>query len=392
MKLTVSKKSFVKALATVKAGVSGRTTLPILSHVLIRTFEKSVELVCTDLDLYLRERLDAGVKEKGCLTVSAGLLHSIVSRFPEKEGDADIRLELVKGTLRITCGDAKYNLGILDAEEFPPMPRIKDGTEFKLPQRTLRELLQTTSYPGNDADESRYVLCGTLLATNGKISAVATDGRRLAEMTVDIGQKLPKSETIIPRRAISTLLPLLADDGDANVTVTIGDNNISFAFGETVITSKVIEGNYPNWRQVIPDLRDAGNGVPVGRADLLAVIERVSLVGGNINFDFRQQLLTVSSRSEDKDVPGDATECLLIPRCRAGSVNANARYFLQVLKAVTDDEVLFFNTGKSSPIVLKAKDKPWQAVIMPMRSSESVNPEPEATQAKPEATPAGVES
>ena len=395
MKLTVSKKSFVKALGTVKSGVASRSTLPILAHVLIRTFEKSVELVCTDLDLYLRVRLDADVKEKGCLTVSANLLHNLVRSFPEKDGDADIKLELVKGNLRVTCGEGKYNLGVLDAEDFPPMPKLKEATSFKLPQTVLRELLITTSYPGLDADDSRHTLCGTLLATNGKVTAVATDGRRLAEMTVDIGEKLPKSETIIPRRTIATLLPLLSTDEDAPAaSVTIGDNHISFVLGGSdavTITSKVIEGNYPNWKQVIPDLRDAGNGVPVGRTDLLAVIERVALVGGNVCFDFRQQLLTVSTRSDSKDVPGDATECILIPRCRAGSVNANSKYFIQALKAVTDDEVLFYNTGKSSPIVLKAKDKPWQAVIMPMRGDESVNPEPAESTAgvgKPATEPA----
>ncbi|MDE2102891.1 MAG: DNA polymerase III subunit beta, partial [Patescibacteria group bacterium] len=357
MKLTVNKKPFVRALATVKGAVQSKTTLPILSHVLIRTFEKSVELVCTDLDMFARVRIDCDVKEKGCLTASARLLHQIVAALPGDD-DTNIKLELVKGALRISCGDAKYNLAVLDAEEFPPMPKLKEAVTFKLFQQTLRTLLHATSYPGADAEDSRYVLCGTLLSTNGKITAVATDGRRLAELTLPTDDKLPKSETIIPRRTVANLVSLLGDEEKA-VTVTIGENQIQFAFNagdaDVTLTSKVIEGNYPNWKQVVPDIRDA-SGVPVGRADLLNTIKRVSLLGGNVKFEFAQQLLTISARSELKDVPGDATECLLIPRCRAGSVNANARYLVQALEAVADDEVLFYNPGKNSPIVLKPKD------------------------------------
>lgn len=388
MKLNLDRKTLLAALVTVKAPALGRMTLPILSHVALSTHDQSVELVCTNLDLTLRTQCEADVRLQGQICVSAAKLHAIVAAFT---GD-DVDLELTeKGQLLVQSGSSKYHLNTLPIGDFPPVAhKFADADEVTLPQARFRQMLAVTSFCSSE-DEARYVLQGNLLTLNGEITTVATDGRRLAHIseTTDEDFKKPR-EVIIPAATITELLRLLATDGESKdrVRVKFGEAACQFTLGETVLTTKLIEGNYPNYRQVMPDTRGI-KPVTLSRAELLTLLQRVSIINpDSCRLEFNRMSLTVRS-AFGKDVVGDAYENMDITECKKPmKMCFNPKYLIEALKAITDDEILFFASDALAPGLFKTSPKSvnvgWNYVVMPMRGDEAApaaEPAPAAAEA-----------
>lgn len=385
MKITIDRKTLVNALTTVKNAASHKAALPVLANVAICAFEKSVEFICTDMNINIRVKAEAVVsgktdKDKGT-TVRVGLLHDLVRSFP---GDS-VELEVFKSCVKVRCGEARYNLGTLDIDEFPATPRVTSVSDFKLPQATLRRLLEATAFCSRTADEGRYVLCGSYLGINGSITAAATDGRRLAVLSAETTEKLTKASVVIPRQTVDELLRLLSDDEDKKVAVVIGEKNIQFVFNDTTIVSKVIEGNYPDYTKVIP--KDLDEPVTVGRVDLLSMLQRVNLVAEKCFIELRGQTLTVRSYAVDKDRNfGDAQEALLVPKIKKEvTTRFNIQYLIEALQAVTDDEVQYY--GKETTGVFKVASQPWVAVTAAMtekKDKDAAKPAAKETDKQPE--------
>lgn len=386
MKLTISKKALVAALSTVKPVAGKNSSLPILAHVAIRTYAKSVEFIGSNLDMFLRVRTEAEIDDPGDFCVSAAMLYSIINSLPEaKEQDALVTLHLVKKMLRITCDKSLYNLGIMAFDEFPPLPKLKDGHSFKVGQADFLALMTATSSPALAADEQRYALTGNLLSLNGCLTSVSTDGRRLHLAQLDFEEKLPKAEVIVPRAAITELLRLLSDDEDKTMNVTFADNHIRFDFGEITLISRIVEAQFPNYKQVIPSLKDATT-VVLSRVDFLEALKRTALVGAAASLEFSGQMLTISSECDKKGLPGDACESMLIPKTRSIKQRCATRYLIEALSAIPDDEIQFCNLDRKSPIMLKQMSGSWQAVIMPLTEVDLAPPQ--AEEAKAETTDA----
>lgn len=381
MRITIARSDLLTALNVVRPAAA-RTTLPILTHVAISTFEKSVEFICTNLDLTLRTKVDATVAEKGQTTVRVSLLQELVRSFT----GAEVELEQVKNHLNVTCGTSKYRLATLDITEFPPTNRLKDGQEFTVEQTPLHELLHSTSFCAGQ-DESRYLLCSSLLRLNGNLKAVATDGHRLASMTMEatgLGKKA--RDILLPRQSVTELLRLLSTDEDAKpVRIVATENAAQFVLGDTVLTTKLIEGNYPNFDQVIPATK--GEGVTISRTELLTALQRVMFIDrDSCSLSFRKQILTIKA-ANNSDTMGFATETLMIPPApEPVKINFNPRYLVEALQAVADDEVIFHGVV-DGPSVFKIASKPWLCVIMPRQpgKEESEGVESEATEIVEEA-------
>ena len=248
MKFSVTKEKLLEGLQQVQNVVSTRTTLPILSNVLLQANGSEVHLTTTDLDVGVRGSFEAKIEKEGATTLPARRLFTIIRELPSSEIQFDVD---GKNAASIRSGQSFFKILGLPEEEFPPLPKFDDAKVVTIRQKDLRDGLRKTSY-AISTDETRYVLNGVLFSfKENKLTLVATDGRRLA--MVDIDLEFPRSheaDIIVPTKAVTELQRLLTDDGE--VRVSVGSGQIAFDLNNTLLVSKLIEGNYPNYRQVIP--------------------------------------------------------------------------------------------------------------------------------------------
>src|SRR5437867_8778628 len=273
MNLSTSNDQLLNGLQAVQNVVSTRTTLPILTNVLLRAEGNRLELVATDLDVTIASGVEATVQKAGATTVPVRRLAGIVRELtnPEIEMEVDD-----KNVTTIRSGSSFFKIRGLGAEEFPPLPQFKEEKKVTLPQEKIRGMLKKTAF-AISTDESRYVLNGIFFSLKEhKLTMVATDGRRLAlvDEEIDVSEK-SQGEFIIPAKAVNELNRLLQEKGDVEIRYT--DNQAAFELKDEkgfsiLIITKLIEGSYPNYRQVIP--AEAKERVALGREEFMHALRR----------------------------------------------------------------------------------------------------------------------
>jgi DNA polymerase-3 subunit beta len=364
MKLTIHRDKFLEGLQTVQSVVSTRTTLPILANVLLQAEEGAIRLSTTDLDTGIQTTAEADIEKEGSITLPARKLFSIVRELPV----SDIYLEVdSKNNTEIRSGSSFFKIMGLPEEDFPPFPKTEDALVYKLPQKEFRNMLRKTSY-AMSTDESRYVLNGELLCfKEGKLTIVATDGRRLAlyEHETDF-PKSSETEIILPTKAVGELLRILSDDGDLDIS--IAENHISFGVGDTFLVSKLIEGNYPNYKQVIP--QETKERVTIERELFLNSLRRVALLSSeksnSVKITLQSNEIEISANSPDV---GEAKESIAAQyKGKEFSIAFNPDYLAAPLKNLDDDQVFLDLTDELSPGVVRTNN-PFLYVIMPMRTA-----------------------
>jgi DNA polymerase-3 subunit beta len=366
MNLTITKDQIIAGLQAVQNVVSTRTTLPILSNVLIRAEGGHVEFTATDLDVTVACKVEAKVSQPGATTLPVKKLFGIVR---ELQGEIEIETD-DKNLSSIRSGSSFFKIHGLVADEFPPMPKFKDDKKVSQPQENIRAMIRKTSFAVS-TDESRYVLNGIFISLkDGKMTFVATDGRRLAlvDEEVDISEK-SAGEFIVPAKAINELNRLLQDKGD--VEIKFGENQASFALkNETgfsvLLITKLIEGNYPNYRQVIPG--EAKERIAVGREELMQALRRAEIMtsekANSVKLSFGKNVLTITANSPEV---GEARETMAINyKGKELAIAFNPRYLIDPLNALTEDEVFIELIDELSPGVIKING-PFLYVVMPMR-------------------------
>jgi DNA polymerase-3 subunit beta len=364
VKLKVTKEAILDGLQRVQNVVSTRTTLPILSNVLIQASDGGLSLTTTDLDVGVRCRVEAEVTKPGSTTLPARKLFSILKEVPA----AEIEIEVDdRNAASIRCGSSFYKIMGLPEEEFPRFPESGTGKALKIEQTVLRDMLKKTAYAVSN-DETRYVLNGVFVGLKGdKITVVATDGRRLALMEHDI--EIPKgaeAELILPTKAVNELERLLADKGD--VKLSIGENQIVFELDGTTLASKLIEGTYPNFRQVIPT--ETKERIALERELLLSALHRASILASeksqSVKLNFAKNTLTITATTPEV---GEAKETLSINyKGKEITIAFNPQYMMDPLRSLDADEVFVELTDELSPGVIKV-NAPFLYVLMPMRLS-----------------------
>ena len=364
MKFSVSKEKLLAGLQTVQNVVSTRTTLPILSNVLLHADDGKLRLTTTDLDVGVSGSIDAQIDKPGATTLPARRLANIVRELPAAEVQIDIDS---KNVASIRCGQSFFKILGLPEEEFPPLPKFEDAKTFTLNQQALRDALKKTNY-AISTDETRYVLNGILFSfKENKLTMVATDGRRLA--LVDLEVEFPRSqevEIIVPTKCVTELGRLLGDEGD--VKMSVGENQVAFEIGGTLLVSKLIEGNYPNYRQVIPG--DAKERITLEREMFLNAVHRVSLLSSeksnSVKLVFSKNNIEIAANTPDV---GEARESLAVAyKGREFSIAFNPEFLQAPLRALSNDEVYLDLIDEMSPGVLKIQS-PFLYVLMPMRIS-----------------------
>ncbi len=369
MNLTIAKDQLISGLQAVQNIVGSRTTLPILSNVLLKAEGNRLELTATDLDVSVSCSVEAQVKKPGSTTIPVKKFFGIAREL----GSQDLELSTdEKHVTSLSAGASFYKIRGLAAEEFPPIPKIKDDRMVSLPQEKIRSMMKKTSF-ATSSDESRYVLNGIFVSMkDNKLTMVATDGRRLA--LVDEEVDIPEAalgDYIIPSKAINELNRLLTDAG--NVELRLGDNQASMNLlpekgPKVCITTKLIEGNYPNYRQVIPS--EVKERVALGREELLHALKRAEIMtsdkANSVKMSFTTNNLSITANSPDV---GEARESIAINYKGPDiTVAFNPGYMIEPLNALTDDEIYFELIDELSPGVMKING-PFLYVVMPMRLS-----------------------
>lgn len=362
MRIQCNKEEILNGIQQVQNVVSSRTTLPILSNVLIDAQGDKMILTTTDLEVGIQCQLPAKISKPGITTIPAKRFSSIIRELPVEQLDMEVSDNNVA---TIKSGSSFFRILGLSKDEFPKFPDFKGAASFQMEQSALKEMLKKTSYCVSH-DETRYVLNGVLLmAKENKVTLVATDGRRLAltEKNVELPKGFVK-EIIIPTKAVNELSRILEDEG--LIKIQISENQISFELNKTVLVSRLIDGHFPNYKQVIPD--KVRHRVRLNRLGLENAVRRAALItsekSNSVKLSFSKGKLLVSANTPEL---GEAREDLSVEyEGDEVSIAFNPIYVLDVLRNLTDEAVIFELIDSLSPGVIRT-DLDFLCVIMPMR-------------------------
>ncbi len=373
MKATIERATLLRCLSHVQSVVERRNTIPILSNVLIEAEgDNSLKVMATDLDLQVVEHMDASVDSAGSITVSAHLLFDIARKLPE---GSQVSLEAAENRMAVKAGRSRFSLPTLPRDDFPVIVEGDLPTSFELPARTLAELIDRTRF-AISTEETRYYLNGIFLHVSDEaepvLKAAATDGHRLARFTLprpEGAEGMP--DVIVPRKAVAELRKLLEEAMDGNVQIDLSASKIRFTLGGeggVVLTSKLIDGTFPDYSRVIPtgndkllrlDPKSFHEGV-----DRVATIATEKTRAVKMGLDKDKVTLTVTSPDN-----GTATEEVPAEYGADGfEIGFNAAYLKDILGQIDSDNVEIHLADAGAPtLIRKDENSPALYVLMPMR-------------------------
>lgn len=363
MKLMVTQSNLAKALNVVSRVAASRTTLPILSNILIKAENKSVVISSTNLEVAITCTVPGKIEVEGSITVPARLMNDFVSSLP----DGNIQLSLENQSLRVSTDKYESTINGISADEFPSLPEIDSSNTSKVSSTELKSALQQTVFAAS-SDESRQVLTAVFMHTyEGKIFVVATDSYRLAER--EVGESENEFELLVPALTFQELLRLIGDD-DQEIKYSFDESQIMFKHGEIEVISRLIDGKYPDYRQLIP--RKGEIEFKIKKADFVNIAKVSSLFAkesaGSITLDVDDDKQEVSIRSIASQV-GENNSVADAEVKGSGSVTLNSRYLIEALNAINGDEINFSFSSKTSPCVLSSvSNDNYIHVVMPLRS------------------------
>jgi DNA polymerase-3 subunit beta len=371
MKLTIERGALLKSLAHVQSVVERRNTIPILSNVMLEAAGGALNLTATDMDLTIVEKVAADVAAKGATTAPAHTLYDIVRKLPE---GAQVALDATGdgGQMTLKSGRSRFSLATLPKEDFPAPAGGELTSRFEVQAGELRHLVDRTRF-AISTEETRYYLNGIYLhaaKSNDRpmLRAVATDGHRLARMEMPLprgAERMPG--VIVPRKTVNELRKLV-EDSAATVKVELSDTRIRFSFDDVVLTSKLIDGTFPDYERVIP----AGNDkiMRVDKGTFAAAVDRVSTISTEksraVKLSLADGTLTLSATSPDA---GSATEEIEVTYEGAGiEIGFNSRYLLDITQQIEGEGAKFAMADAASPtLVSDEADQSALYVLMPMR-------------------------
>ncbi|WKZ32845.1 MAG: DNA polymerase III subunit beta [Thermodesulfobacteriota bacterium] len=366
MKFTIGKPDFIKVLQRIQGIVEKRNTMPILANVLLDASKGKVTIMATDLEVFIRDSAQAGVSEEGSVTVNARKVFEIAKELPGDQIDVSTGKE---DKLTLKAGKARFNIMGLPAKEFPSFPDPEEGSLQPIDGGTMRNMIDKTSFAVS-TDETRYNINGFLLEReDGRIKMVATDGHRLA-LIMSEGDNIAKGQkegVLLPRKGVMEMKKVL-DEKDGEFFLGITQKNAVMKRENTVITVRLLEGEFPDYRRVIP--KDNDKVVSAKREELLSSLKRVSILSTDkikgVKFSFSNSKLVLSSSSPDI---GEATEEVDIKYSEDDiDIAFNARYFIDVLEALKEEDVTINLKDSLSPgIIRPAGGEDYTYIIMPMR-------------------------
>jgi DNA polymerase-3 subunit beta len=372
MKINVERGAFLKALSHVQSVVERRNTIPILSNVMIEAAKGQLKLTATDLDIEIVESIPSDVLRNGAATAPAHMLYDIVRKLPD---GAQVQAELLTaegGRLAVSAGTSRFELACLPKEDFPQMAAGALPHRFRLAAHELKRIIEKTRF-AISTEETRFYLNGIYLhaAKDGKVKALraaATDGHRLARFELDLpdgADDMPG--VIVPRKTVTELHRLL-DDADGAIEISLSDTKIQFTFGGLELTSKLIDGTFPDYQRVIPSGND--KVLSVESKEFAQSVDRVSTISADktraVKLIIAKEKVTLSVVNPES---GTATEELGANYSASPiEIGFNARYLLDITGQIEGKEVRFLLSDAGSPTIIEdTEDSRTLYVLMPMR-------------------------
>lgn len=361
MKFKTNKEILVGGIQAVQNVVGVRSTLPILSNILIETQQDGIKLTATDLDIGISCVIPVDIQEQGAITLPAKRFSDIIKELPSE----DVSIASKKNNLVvIETGLCQFKIMGLAREEFPKLPEFKDKEVIKLEQAGLKQVLNLTSFAVS-FDETRYILNGILFKINkNNLTLVATDGRRLAIIEKKLNQGIDRDiNIIIPIKTIHELNRNLKDEG--GLSLLLGDNQVLFDLGNVVVISRLIEGEFPDYRQVIPPPSE--NKIRIDRTQFLLAVRRAALLATPdyqaVKLEVFKNKLVISKSTPDI---GESREELDMEyQGKEMAIGFNPNYLIDVLKNLTVETVELELTDSEKPGVMRIDG--YIYIVLPMR-------------------------
>jgi DNA polymerase-3 subunit beta len=371
MKFSIERAALLKAVSQAQSVVERRNTIPILANVLIEAEGSDVSFRATDLDIEVVDRAAAQVERAGATTVSATLLHEIVRKLPDG-ALINLTADTAAGRLTVEAGRSNFSLATLPREDFPVMATSEYASNFSAPAPVLRRLFDKSKF-AISTEETRYYLNGVYMHISDSegskvLRCVATDGHRLARIDAPMPEDASDMPgVIVPRKTVGELRKLL-DDDDMTIAVSVSETKIRFATPGITLTSKVIDGTFPDYTRVIPQ----GNTrkMEVDAADFAKAVDRVATVSSERSRAVKLQLdedrLILSVNAPDS---GAAEEELAVAYSDEKlEIGFNAKYLLEIASQVDRENAVFlFNSSGDPTLMREGNDTSAVYVVMPMR-------------------------
>ena len=368
MKFTITRDNLQQGLAAVGASIPTRTTLPVLSNILIEAGEGGVQMSGTDLDIAVALRVPAEVEEPGAITVPAKKLQELARELPE----APARVATTGERFELVCGKATFRLNGMPRDEFPAFPQVDFDASWAIQGELISEMIERTAFAVS-TEESRPILNGVLWQlADGQMRMVATNGHRLAKLAVPAAATdAPHADLIVPPKALAQVQRLF-DEGD-EIQVARSENHLGFRKDGTRVYTRLIEGPYPNYEQVIP--KDNDRIAIADKETLTRSLRRMAVVASDqthrVRLSFAASVLRLSVETPDL---GDAHEEMEVSYDgEALDIGFNANYLLEVLRFMPTDEVkLSFKAPERAATIepTDAEGGEYLCLIMPLRLLE----------------------
>ena len=366
MKLTTKREELVSKLSTVSRAVSTRAATQALSGVLIEGDEGSVTLSATDLDLGLRTTVEATIESGGSVLLPGKLLAEVARSLADDT--VEIETREAERDVEIRSGSSSFHLRTLPAEDFPKLPSAEGGDPIRIPASALAESIDLVARAAS-RDDMRPVLTGVFVTAQGKeMTMVATDSYRLAVKRTELESPLSgEIEANIPARALRELARVLSAEGVEEAAITLQQNQAIFEAGSITLTTRLIDGQFPNFRQLLPESYE--HDVRLPRSEFLDVARRISQMAQRnapLRFSFDQGELTVSAETPDV---GDAKETMpAVFEGEAMEIGFNPEYLREGIESVAGDEVLVRLISPLRPGLLQPVDnEDFRYLVMPIR-------------------------
>ena len=371
MRVILERSNLLKSLNHVHRVVERRNTIPILSNVLLSATGESLEMKATDLDLEVTEATAASIEQAGATTVPAHLLYDIVRKLPDGS-EVMLKLDENGNAMTVISGRSSFRLQCLPQADFPELTAGSFTHSFSIDSSALKGLIEKTQF-AISTEETRYYLNGIYFHTHedgGRLTlrSVATDGHRLARAEVEApsgSEGMPG--IIIPRKTVSELQKLV-DTPDVSVRVELSDTKIRFTIGTVVLTSKLIDGTFPDYQRVIPTSND--KKLVIDRQSFAQAVDRVSTIsserGRAVKLSIGDGLVTLTVNNPDS---GSATEEVVADYSADPiEIGFNAKYLLDVAAQLSGSEACFLLADAGSPTLIHdTSDEHALYVLMPMR-------------------------
>lgn len=363
MKFVIERHNLLKSLTYIQSVVEKKNIIPILANVKIKAERGLLELTATDMDISIIDRIGADILSEGSTTIPAQMLYDIVRKLPD---GSQIAISLESNKIYLDTGSCHFTLPTLPIDEFPSLDEGEMEIGFSMPASDLKRLVEKTKF-AMSVDETRYYLNGIFLhVRDGKLLAAATDGHRLAKISLEApsgADNMP--DIIIPRKTVHELSKMLSRDDE--VEIAISKNKIRLSFGDTMLFSKLVDGNFPDYERVIPINNDKKMGID---SNMLAnAVDRVITISSDkaraVKLLIANDNITLSASGGDIGVASE--EISAESNATSSEIAYNARYLIEMLSQIPGKAEFVFQDNNSATLVTDMNDLESLYVIMPIR-------------------------